>query len=161
MLDIADEILRIMIHANFKCVATVRFVCSDESHRCRVAIGTENVRLEVVLAIVKAHTGFPPCNTRVYGHDLSLAAREPHTELAHLPGVRTQEEVRERKTVVVFSLQSLPVELEPRFFRRFPRDDVHDTADCVRAVLCTRRTLGDLDALDVLRAETHDLVRST
>ena len=61
--------------------------------------------------------------------------------------------------LVVGAAHALDVELHARLMLRLLRDDVDDAADGVRAVLRARCALDDLNALDVLRAETHDFVR--
>ena len=99
-------------------------------------------------------------HARVHRHDFALAARKADTELAHVARIGAQEEVRIGKYVIVVgAAHALDVELHARLMLRLFRDDVDDAADGVRAVFRARCALDDLDALDVLRAEAHDLIR--
>ena len=60
-LDIADEILGVVIHAELECVPRVRFVCSDKTNVRRIAIVAQNGGMPVL--------DFVPCSVAQFRWD--------------------------------------------------------------------------------------------
>ena len=158
-LDIAVQILCIALQTEVEGVVLIRLITADQSHICCVTVVAQAVVLKI--CDEGRESCFDACLARMDGHNVALAPVDTELYLAHRARVGTQEKVAVGEELSLLRRSSFRVEAHSRLIPCFLCDDVHDTADCVRAVLCTRRTLGDLDALDVLRTETHDLICCT
>ena len=157
-LDIAIEIFIVALHAETERVVCIRLVAADETDIRRLAVVAQAVVLEV--CDVTCKPCLDTCLRAVNGHDVALVPIDAELCLADGSRIGTQEYILiGEQAVGIGGAAPLDVELDNRFLSRLFCDDIDDTADGIRAVLRTRSALDDLNALDVLRAEAHHLVR--
>ena len=156
-LDIAIEVLRVAFRTEIEGIVLVSFVAADHSEiRCFPVVA------QTVIFEIRDIRGKPRLDTRlvaIYRHDVALASVNAELHLAHGTRISAEENVAVGEDGIHFRRAAFYVEFHGRRLCCLLRDDVDDTADGVRAVLRACRALDDLDALDVLCAETHDFVR--
>ena len=158
-LDIAVQILCVALQTEVERVVLVRLIAADQAYIRCVAVVAQAVVLEV--RDVGGHACLHAGLVGIDGHDVAFAPVDAEMDFAHGARVRAQEHIAVGEQLVLFRRASLRIELNYGLLARLLRDDVDDAADRIRAVLCARRALYDLNALNVLRAEAHDLVRCT
>ena len=153
-----------MICTQRNAVILVEVVGGDKSDILDVAIVAQRVSHAAFLIFIRAaalnETAEGFCT--VDRQNITLPAVRRKTQLPDLPRIRTQEKVCIGEYVAVsLCAPPLKVQLQSRLLRRLLRNDIDDTADGIRAILRTRRATDDLDACNVLRPKTLQLITRT